>query len=71
MAKINGCMVCLDCDEVFSGAQSCPKCGSSAYWPLGRWVRSAERGWYGRRDDAWMSGDTGDTPLEYRWEMAG
>jgi len=48
--KIGDVMVCLDCDEVFglrlSGPPGhvasirgeCPRCGSMAIWPLGRWI---------------------------------
>jgi len=32
--------VCLDCDEVFSPPyrSRCPVCGSSAIYPLGKWI---------------------------------
>jgi|GEM_PF-3083880 len=53
MPKINGCWVCLDCDEVFDrgSGRTCPACGSGAFWPLGRWIHSDVRGRYGRMGD--------------------
>ena len=39
--KANRANLCLDCDTIYS-SPSCPVCGSSASWPISKWInRSA------------------------------
>jgi len=37
--------VCLDCDEVWTGGNACPQCGSTSWIWLQKWVRPMTRGW--------------------------
>jgi hypothetical protein len=32
-------LFCLECELIFAGAASCPRCTSEAVWPLAEWVR--------------------------------
>ena len=36
--KIGSAKVCLDCEELFEVAQSCPRCGSTSWWYISRWI---------------------------------
>jgi hypothetical protein len=31
-------LFCLECELIFAGAASCPRCTSEAVWPLAEWV---------------------------------
>jgi len=32
-------IMCLDCEMLFEGRQSCPSCGSQQTFPLGNWIK--------------------------------
>lgn len=38
--KLSRSMNCINCNEVFDKYKHgrCPKCGSAAIWPIGKWV---------------------------------
>jgi hypothetical protein len=31
-------LFCLECDLIFAGTASCPRCASTAVWPLVEWL---------------------------------
>jgi hypothetical protein len=37
--------VCIDCDEVWSGGNTCPKCGRDNWVWLQAWIKPISRGW--------------------------
>jgi hypothetical protein len=41
--KLRDCLLCIDCEEVFSGPSACPACGSDATFPLSRWLQPVEQ----------------------------
>jgi hypothetical protein len=38
--RLSRSMICLDCSDVFDVPRRgrCPRCGSGAVWPLGKWI---------------------------------
>jgi hypothetical protein len=50
-------LFCLECELIFAGAASCPRCTGEAVWPLAEWVhpiRSA--GAISKREDNLLEG---------------
>ena len=37
-------LFCLECDLIFAGTVSCPRCASAAVWPLAEWVQPIRSG---------------------------
>jgi hypothetical protein len=37
-------LFCLECDLIFAGTVSCPRCASEAVWPLSEWVQPIRSG---------------------------
>ena len=35
---LESALFCLECELIFAGATSCPRCTSEAVWPLAEWV---------------------------------
>ena len=31
--------LCLDCEEIFQGKSSCPRCGGKSWHPIMRWIK--------------------------------
>jgi hypothetical protein len=36
--KLREARLCLDCEEVFAGSETCPACGSRAWFPIKKWL---------------------------------
>jgi hypothetical protein len=34
-------LFCLECELIFAGTASCPRCADEAVWPLNQWLPSA------------------------------
>lgn len=32
-------LFCIECELIFAGTVSCPRCASEAVWPLAEWVQ--------------------------------
>jgi hypothetical protein len=45
MLKVKNSKVCLECDGIWTGSESCPHCGSESWIWLQRWIRPMARGW--------------------------
>jgi hypothetical protein len=37
-------LFCLECDLIFAGTASCPRCASAAVWPLAEWLHPIRSG---------------------------
>jgi hypothetical protein len=37
-------LFCLECDLIFAGTASCPRCASMAVWPLAEWLHPMRSG---------------------------
>ncbi len=37
--ELGSARFCLDCEEIFDGAERCPKCGSEVWHPIMNWIR--------------------------------
>jgi hypothetical protein len=37
-------LFCLDCEVIFTGLASCPRCSGRVVWPLAKWLYPAQPG---------------------------
>lgn len=46
-------LFCLECDLIFAGTDSCPRCTSAVVWPLIEWLHPMRSGaTVSKRDDS-------------------
>jgi hypothetical protein len=42
--SLDSALFCLECEIIFAGAVSCPRCTGQAVWPLADWVHPLRSG---------------------------